>query len=87
MGDGGRARGRSWTGRPGRRGKAEMREDLLHDDRIRNGGDQAQPAAAAGTRQHVQPEGTAFQLDGGTRKCRTCHNERQLARYHATECL
>ncbi len=49
--------GRVGTGRSGRRGQAKMGEDLLHDGSIRNGGDQAQPAAAARTRQHVQPEG------------------------------
>jgi hypothetical protein len=49
--------GRSRTARPRRRGAAEMREDLLHDGRVPNAGDQAQPAAAAGTRHHVQPEG------------------------------
>ncbi|HET8578674.1 MAG TPA: hypothetical protein VFO18_16380 [Methylomirabilota bacterium] len=57
VGDDGGASGRSRTGRPGRGGKAQRREDLLHDGRVRDGGDQAQPAAAPRTRQHVQPEG------------------------------
>jgi hypothetical protein len=47
MGGDGGASGRGWTGRAGRRGKAKMREDLFHDGRIRDGGDQA--ASRAGS--------------------------------------
>jgi len=54
--DGG-ASGRGPTGRPGRKGQTQMREDLLHHGRILDRGDQTQPAAAARTGQHVQPEG------------------------------
>jgi hypothetical protein len=57
MGDDGGIRRREWARRPRSRGQAEMRADVLDDGRIRNGSDQVQPGAAAGTCQHVQPEG------------------------------
>jgi hypothetical protein len=47
MGDDGRTGGRGQAGRPRRRSQTEIREDLFDDNWIRNGGDQAQPAAAA----------------------------------------
>jgi hypothetical protein len=41
LSDDGGGGGRGWAWRPMDRGKAEMREDLLYNGQIRNGGDQA----------------------------------------------
>jgi hypothetical protein len=42
-----------------------MREDLLHHGGILDRGDQAQPAAAARTSEHVQPEGALHERGPG----------------------
>jgi hypothetical protein len=52
---------RGFSGALPGRWPAQVREDPLNDDRIVHGGDEAQAAATAGTRENVKLERTVHQ--------------------------